>query len=284
MLDLLLPASGGVSDLSHLQLRVEAFITREKAPADDAVKIIRTVWFKPIPSDVPIFPILGPNSWFWLGAIVSSSFAVFLVFIGILTRYHIYPIDHKTNAIYSSSARAVLNLLFICFSIAVAASAAVLWNKRGSAMEAKQVQNMDAPTPATTPSSWVYNPERELESVPLGSLVKATNMHYRARHRLKKMLLEVDGSKVGVMASGPSEKFMVRVKEEELEDTQGNFNGILYCNWVLYQFLIIFFSRHYAVPIWSALWYVQVGVYITVLRFFYFPIVLRYGFVGDGLC
>ncbi|XP_026664340.1 ferric reduction oxidase 2-like [Phoenix dactylifera] len=204
MIDLLLPASGNVSDLSRLKLRVEAFITREKAPADNAGKIIRTVWFKPIPSDVPIAPVLGPNSWFWLGAIVSSSFVVFLVLIGILTRYYIYPIDHNTNAIYSTSARSVLNLLFICFSIAAAASAAVLWNKRGSTMEAKQVQNIDAPTPTTTPSSWFYNAERELESVPLESLIKATNVHYGARPELKKMLLESDGRNVGVMVSGPS--------------------------------------------------------------------------------
>lgn len=185
MLDLLLPASGDVSDLSRLQLRVEAFITREKAPADGAGKIIRTVWFEPIASDVPISPVLGPNSWFWLGAIVSSSFVAFLVLIGILTRYYIYPIDHNSNAIYSSSARALLNLLFICFSIVAAASAAVLWNKRGSAMEAKQVQNMDAPSPATTPSSWFYDAERELESVPLESVVKATNVHYGARPEFK---------------------------------------------------------------------------------------------------
>ncbi|RWW37641.1 hypothetical protein BHE74_00057215 [Ensete ventricosum] len=151
-----------------------AFVTREKSSTDDAPNNIRTIWFKPFPSDVPIAPVLGPNGWLWLAAIVSSSFVAFLLLIGILQRYYIYPIDHNTNKVFSYSSRSVLNLLFICICIMAAASAAVLWNKRDNPKQEKQIQNVDAPTPTTSPGSRFYNADRELESVPQDSLVKAT--------------------------------------------------------------------------------------------------------------
>ncbi|WOL09976.1 hypothetical protein Cni_G18730 [Canna indica] len=203
MLDLLLPISGNISDLRGLELKIEAFVTRQKSPADDEPKNIRSIWFKPLPSDVPIAAVLGPNGWLWLSAIISSSFVSFLILIGILQRYYIYPIDHNTNEVYSYAARSALNLLFMCICIVAAASAAVLWNKKGNSKEAKQIQNIDAPTPTSSPSSWFYNADRELESVPQESLVKATKVHYGGRPPLKKMLLEFEGSDVGVMASGP---------------------------------------------------------------------------------
>nr|CAD1844603.1 unnamed protein product [Ananas comosus var. bracteatus] len=204
MLDLLLPISGNSSDLSRLRLRIEAFVTREKAPVGDTENLIRTVWFKPRPSDSPIAPVLGQNSWLWLAAIVSSSFVAYLVLIGILQRYYIYPIDHNTNRVYSYASGSVLNLLFLCFCIAAAASAAFVWNKRGNSKEARQIQNMDAPTPMVSPSSWFYNADRELESAPKDSLVKTTNVHFGQRPELKRMLLEIEDPNVGVMSSGPS--------------------------------------------------------------------------------
>ncbi|CAL9108838.1 unnamed protein product [Musa textilis] len=203
MLDLLLPVSGNISDLSGLDLRIEAFVTREKSATDDAQNNIQTIWFKPLPSDVPIAPVLGPNGWLWLAATVSSSFVAFLVLISILQRCYIYPIDHNTNKVFSYSSRSVLNVLFICICIMAAASAAVLWNKRENSKQEKQIQNIDAPTPTTSPGSRFYNADRELESVPQDSLVKATKVHFGGRPPLKKMLLEFDGSNVGVMASGP---------------------------------------------------------------------------------
>ncbi|KAH7653463.1 Ferric-chelate reductase (NADH) protein [Dioscorea alata] len=203
MLDLLLPITGNVSDLSRLQLKVEAFITREKAPSSNSKNIIRTIWFKPIPSDMPVSHVLGPNSWLWLGAVITTSFIAFLVLTGICTRYYIYPIDHNTNEIFSYSKRAMLNLIFIIVSIAATASAAVLWNKKMSSMELKQIQSMDAPTPAVSPSSWFFNADRELESVPHESIVQATNVHFGERPDLKRILLECKEPNTGVMASGP---------------------------------------------------------------------------------
>lgn len=185
MLDLLLPMTGSPSELSNLQLQIEAFVTREKQPASDNSKRVRSIWFRPHQTDIPMAAILGPNSWLWLSAIVSSSFIMFLILIGIITRYYIYPIDHNKND-FSTAIRAVLHILVICFSIAVTASAAVFWNKRQYAREAKQIQNMDGQTPEGSPDLMPsYNADRELESLPHQSLAEATKIHYGERPDLK---------------------------------------------------------------------------------------------------
>lgn len=187
MLDLLLPISGTPDGFSNLNLQVQAFVTREKQPTTENQKIhpTSTVWFKPKSTDAPISPILGPNSWLWLGTIISSSFIMFLLFMGILTRYYIYPIDHNTNKIYSYGSKAALSMLFICICIATTASAAFYWNKKKGSMEVNQVLSMEGATPAASPSSWFYNADRELESLPQQSVVQSTNVHYGERPDLK---------------------------------------------------------------------------------------------------
>ncbi|KAK6239803.1 hypothetical protein QUC31_005272 [Theobroma cacao] len=203
MLDLLLPMTGSPSELSNLQLQIEAFVTREKQPASDNSKRVRSIWFRPHQTDIPMAAILGPNSWLWLSAIVSSSFIMFLILIGIITRYYIYPIDHNKND-FSTAIRAVLHILVICFSIAVTASAAVFWNKRQYAREAKQIQNMDGQTPEGSPDLMPsYNADRELESLPHQSLAEATKIHYGERPDLKRMLFDCKGSSIGVLVCGP---------------------------------------------------------------------------------
>ncbi|KAE8733307.1 Ferric reduction oxidase 2 [Hibiscus syriacus] len=97
MLDLLPPMTGSPSELSNLKLRIEAYVTKEKEPIVDNSKRVRSVWFKPFPTDKPMAAILGPNSWLWLGAIISSSFIMFLFLIGIITRFYIYPKAHCPN-------------------------------------------------------------------------------------------------------------------------------------------------------------------------------------------
>ncbi|XP_058084548.1 ferric reduction oxidase 2-like [Magnolia sinica] len=206
MLDLLLPIAGPTCDTSHIQLQIEAFITQEKDPTIDNNKNqLQTIWFKPSPSDMPIKSIMGPNSWLWLGAVISTSFIMFLILLGITTRYYIYPIDHNTNNVYSDSARALLSMSLACVCIIAAASGAVLWNKKQDAKEVNQIQNMDVGTSTSLPSSWFYSMDRELESLPHQSLVQATKVHFGARPNLKNMLLESKGSSVGVMVSGPTE-------------------------------------------------------------------------------
>ncbi|KAI4355112.1 hypothetical protein L6164_003916 [Bauhinia variegata] len=202
MLDLILPLSGTPCDISSVQLQIEAYITREKEPKSNNSVQAQTRWFKPYATDSPISAILGPNNWLWLGAIISSSFIIYLILIGIITSYYIYPIDHNTNKIFSFPLRSFLNMLMICVSIAITASAAVLWNKRHNAIEAKQIQNM-ASTPTRSPASMIYNEDRELESLPQQSLVQATNVHYGGRPDLRRTLFELKGESVGVMASGP---------------------------------------------------------------------------------
>ncbi|XP_027108407.1 ferric reduction oxidase 2-like [Coffea arabica] len=203
MLDLLLPIVGSPAEFSNFALQIEAYVTREKQPAPEGKKSLRTVWFKPKPSDSPVAPILGKNSWLWLGAIISASFIIYLIFMGILTRFYIYPIDHNTNDVYSWSSRAVLNILFMCISIIIAATAAFLWNKKQNAMENKQIQNLEGATPVASPNSWFYNADRELESLPQQSLVLSTNLHYGERPDLKKILFERKESSVGVLVCGP---------------------------------------------------------------------------------
>lgn len=181
MLDLILPITGAPSEFTNLKLRIEAYVTREKHPTSNENKFIRTTWFKPNPSDSPIAPILGQNNWLWLGAIIASSFILYLVFIGILTRYYIYPI----GMIFSDSSRSVLHVLFLLVAIIIVATSAFLWNKRENAGEGNQIQHMEGATPQASPNSWFYNAERELESLPQQSLSQSINVHYGERPDLK---------------------------------------------------------------------------------------------------
>lgn len=194
MLDLIYPISGAPPQLSNTRLQIEAYVTREKqqqptTPPPQGKKAIQTIWFKPSPLDAPLTPILGQNNWLWLAAIISSSFIIYLIFIGILTRFYIYPIDHNTNKIFSSASRALLHILFICIGIVIASTTAFLWNKGQSSKETKQIQNMEGATPTSSPNSWVYNADRELESLPQQSLMQSINVHYGERPDLKSKLV-----------------------------------------------------------------------------------------------
>ncbi|KAL8062751.1 hypothetical protein ABFX02_02G167700 [Erythranthe guttata] len=207
MLDLILPLCGAPSEFPNLDLKIEAYVTREKAapPKEQENTKIRTVWLKPNPSDAPISPILGPNSYLWLGAIISSSFIIYLIFIGILTRYTIYPVDRNTNKIYSTSSRALLHMLFLCIGIFIAATSAFLTNKSRNAREiTSQIQHMEGATPQASPnSSFYYNADRELESLPQQSISQLINLHYGERPDLKKILFERKELSVGVLVCGP---------------------------------------------------------------------------------
>lgn len=186
MLQLLLPICGTPSAISNLQLRIEVYITREKEPSINNSKLLRTIWFKPHPTDAPVSAILGPRSWLWLGAIISSSFVIFLIIIGLITRYYIYPIDHNTWKVFSYSFRSFLNMLVICICIAMTASAAVLRNKKQNEREANQIQNLEGCTPTrSSPELRLDDAERELESLPHQSIVQDTNVHYGRRPDLK---------------------------------------------------------------------------------------------------
>ncbi|XP_061341305.1 ferric reduction oxidase 2-like isoform X2 [Gastrolobium bilobum] len=202
MLDLILPISGSPFDISSLQLQIEAYITRDKELKRDNPINLQTIRFKPNPTDAPIYAVLGPNSWLWLGAIISSSFIIFLIIIGIINRYYIFPIDHNSNQIFSFPLRSFLDMLVICVSIVIVASAAVLWNKRQNAKDANQIQNLEGSSPTVSPSM-ICNADRELESLPYQTLVQATNVHFGARPDLRRLLLEFKGPSVGVLVAGP---------------------------------------------------------------------------------
>ncbi|KAL1360488.1 ferric reduction oxidase 2 isoform X1 [Arachis hypogaea] len=207
MLDMILPSYGINGDISSLQLQIEAYITREEDLKQNNSPIpLQSIWFKPNQKDSPISTILGPNSWVWLGAIISSSFIIFIILIGMINHYYIFPVDHNTNKIFSYPLKSSINMLVICVSIAMGASIAVLWNKKQNAKEAKKVQNMEGSSPSVGSTNFkVCDIERELESLPNQILANATNVHYAGRPDLRRLLLELKGSNAGVLVSGPKE-------------------------------------------------------------------------------
>ncbi|TKY51333.1 Ferric reduction oxidase 4 [Spatholobus suberectus] len=204
MLDLMLPVFGSTTQISKLQLQIEAYITREKEePPRDSQKQIQTKWFKATLSDSPISVVLGPNNWLWLGAIISSSFLMFLLLLGIITRYYIYPIENNSEEVYHWTFKVLWFMFLLCAGICTCCSAVFLWWKRQNTLESKQITNVEVPTPIRSPGSWIYGSEREVESLPHQSLVQATNVHFGARPDLKKILFGCKGKDIGVLVCGP---------------------------------------------------------------------------------
>ncbi|KAL9237330.1 hypothetical protein vseg_011891 [Gypsophila vaccaria] len=205
MLDLLLPVDNTPNDLSNIQLQIQAYITREtQPPTADSPKLIQTKWFKPIPQDMPITPVLGPNGWLYLCFIITSSFILFFILLALVTQYHIYPIDHNTNSTYNFTVWVLWDLSFMCVSIIAVSSIVFLWHKsRIGADDRKQIKNVEVSTPMSSPGSWFRGGGSELESVPYQSLVQATQVHYEGRPNLQKILSECKGNDIGVIASGP---------------------------------------------------------------------------------
>lgn len=187
MLDLILPDSGSTTQISQqLQLQIEAYITREKEePPRDSQKHIQTKWFKPTLTDSPISVVLGPNNWLWLGAIIMSSFLMFLLLLGIVTRYHVYPIENNSVEVYNWTYKVMWYMFMLCAGVCICSSAVFLWWKRQNTLESKQIVNVEVATPTGTQGSWIFGSERELESLPHQSLVQATKIHFGARPNLK---------------------------------------------------------------------------------------------------
>ncbi|KAG7981455.1 hypothetical protein I3843_05G234900 [Carya illinoinensis] len=192
MLDLLIPISGAPTQTSKMQLQIEVYVTRNKEQSSiDSQKLIQTIWFKPDQSDSLISPALGPNNWLWLGVIISSSFVMFLLLLGIVIRYYIYPIEQNTNETYNFSFCSFWDIFLAFTCILLVSSAIFLQCKKQNARERKQIQNSDVPTPTNS------------TGLPHQSLVQVTNVHFGARPDLKKVLLECTGSDVGVLVCGP---------------------------------------------------------------------------------
>ncbi|KAK4492735.1 hypothetical protein RD792_000054 [Penstemon davidsonii] len=206
MLDLLLPLTSTTTlDISKLQLQIQAYVTQEhERPTDreESKNQIETKLFKPNSLDSPISSVLGQNSWLWLGAIISSSFVMFLLLLGFVTRYQIYPVElRKEN--YHYSFKILWDMFLVCVSIFVTTSVVFLWQKRKTSSEGKQIQSVDLSNPTMSPASWLCGTERELESLPHQSLVQSTKVHFGARPDLKRILLDCKGSDVGVLVCGP---------------------------------------------------------------------------------
>ncbi|KAG9455476.1 hypothetical protein H6P81_008380 [Aristolochia fimbriata] len=247
MIDLLLPDQN-CTDSGHdminimsgrLQLQIDAYLTREEGPNNNIPNtntststgggaansdhidhddhettqlLMKTLWFKPKASALPVSPILGPNSWLCLAAIISTSFLIFLLLLAILSRFLIHPIEDANRHFFISSfLRSLVNIFLICVSIAVPSTSVVLWNNK-MMMRAKQpIENNEediiiSPTSTSHASSSNNVINRELESgLPHHqSLIRQiVQVHFKARPDLKKILLECEESSVGVLASGP---------------------------------------------------------------------------------
>lgn len=194
MLDLLLPLSTTPSDISNLDFQIEAYITRENDPQqhdhDNNLELTskskqQLIVFKQNPNDSPISAALGKSSWLWLGAIISSSFFMFLLLLGLVTRYSIYPIE-RDGKLYHYSAKIIWNMFLVCASVFIATSVIFMWQKRENEIEGKQIKNVEIPTnPTNSPVGNLCGTEMELESLPHQPIVQATKVHYGARPDLK---------------------------------------------------------------------------------------------------
>lgn len=190
LLELILPESGNTYGLSLMQLNIEVYITRDRE-STDGKKLSHTVWLKPNASDRPVYAVLGSSNWIWLAAIILASFIIFILLITILTQFYVYPNKHNTYQMYSETSKCALSMLFMCVSIATAATLGFLWNKRQNGADMKQVQHMETPMTSPEHESWNYNSVIELESFPLLSLLQATKVHYGIRPNYKSKKIHI---------------------------------------------------------------------------------------------
>ncbi|WMV20618.1 hypothetical protein MTR67_014003 [Solanum verrucosum] len=209
MLDLLLPFSTTPFDISNLDYQIQAYVTRENEPQQHhhnnqlelpSKSKQQLLVFKQNPKDSPISAALGKSSWLWLGAIITSSFFMFLLLLGLVTRYSIYPIE-RDGKLYHYSAKIIWDMFLACASVFIATSVIFMWQKRENEIEGRQIQNVEIPT--NSPAANLCGTERELESLPHQSIVQATKVHYGTRPDLKRILFDVKASDVGVVVCGP---------------------------------------------------------------------------------
>ncbi|CAH2039298.1 unnamed protein product [Thlaspi arvense] len=189
MLDLILPISGSTTEISSsFDIQIKAFVTREKESTTRNRNIIKSLCFKPYVSDQPISPVLGPNSWLCLATILSSSFIIFIIIIGFITRYHIYPIDQSSK--YTSASKSIIYLLAISVSVVATSTFAVLCYNQNK-YYTKNAPNVDVLSSLM------------MESSPQQLLSQSTSIHYGEKPDLNKLIVGSEGSSVGVLVCGP---------------------------------------------------------------------------------
>lgn len=187
MLNLLLPLSATPLDTSKIQLQIEAYITQENEnTGEESQNLLQTICFKPNPSATPITAVLGPNSWLWLSAIITSSFIMFLLLLAFVTRYYIYPFDHYSDlVVYHYSYRILWDMFLVCLCVLVCSSVFFVLQKRRNAREGKQIQSLEMSNPTSPGGSYIKDEGVELESLPHQSIAEATQVHFGARPDLK---------------------------------------------------------------------------------------------------
>ncbi|KAL8248032.1 hypothetical protein R6Q59_009248 [Mikania micrantha] len=201
MLQLLLPLTSNTtttSNFSQINLQIKAYITREtehQQPLENTNTSLRTIRFNPDPYDMPISAPLGPNSWLWLCVIICSSFIMFLAFLGILIRYHIYPKELTGGpSAYNYTFKTLWDMFFVCASVFLATSVVFLWRKKeNDKQQGMKVQNLELCETGETESGTSL------------SVAETTEVHFGHRPDLKKILTENSKkrSDVGVLVCGP---------------------------------------------------------------------------------
>ncbi|KAD7480471.1 hypothetical protein E3N88_03607 [Mikania micrantha] len=201
MLQLLLPLTSNTSttsNFSQINLQIKAYITREteqQQPLENTNTSLRTIWFNPEPYDMPISAPLGPNNWLWLCVIICSSFIMFLTFLGILIRYHIYPKELTGGpSAYNYTFKTLWDMFFVCASVFLATSVVFLWRKKeNDKQQVKKVQNLELCETGET------------ESDARMSVAETTEVHFGHKPDLKKILTENSKKRadVGVLVCGP---------------------------------------------------------------------------------
>ncbi|MCD7469437.1 hypothetical protein HAX54_008484 [Datura stramonium] len=128
---------------------------------------------------------------------------MFLLLLGLVTRYSIYPVE-RDGKMYHYSAKIIWDMFLVCASVFIATSVIFVLQKRDNEKEGKQIQNVEIPTnPTNSPAANLCGTETELESLPHQSIIQATKVHYGARPDLKRILFDCKASDVGVVVCGP---------------------------------------------------------------------------------
>lgn len=104
---------------------------------------------------------------------------MFLILLGFVTRYHIYPKDDiEGDKVYNYTFKTLWDMFFVCVSVFLATSFMYLWQKKeNDKKEGMKVQNFEV------------GEVGEIERFDRQSVVGTTEVHFGHRPDLKSMLL-----------------------------------------------------------------------------------------------
>lgn len=109
---------------------------------------------------------------------------MFVLLLGIVTRFYIYPIEKNGVEVYHFSYKCLWDMFLVCGCVCVVSSFVFLWRKKEiNVMEGKQVNEFEVSE--MTQISSVRNGDEELEGFSSESLVLDSTVYYGGRPNLK---------------------------------------------------------------------------------------------------